>query len=329
MGELRVAALSCAAVAIVALLPMLAVKSRRRKAKEVTSDPLAHIITPRYLGLGDDDALVNQTRATLEADQIVVLPDFLRPECVRDMAARALETSEAVAHGGLHYSSPYYKEPVPSLPLDHPCNAKSGKSMRYVTNDLIDLASPLRALHNSERFTRFLCAATGRPNLFHYGCQLSKLVFSIHHSGDHQDWHFDNNWLTLTIMLQRPDGGGTFEVLPMLRCATGDGENFEGVQHVLETDRCGRADARLDRSEVHGVRQIEYSLGCLVLFKGRHSLHRATRVVGETPRVIGILSYSDDPTGGAPSREHLEQVYGKTTSHDGDAASLISAGTRS
>ena len=44
-------------------------------------------------------------------------------------------------------------------------------------------------------------------------------------------------------MLQRPESGGAFEVLPMMRCTTGDGENYEGVRHVLETDRCGQADA--------------------------------------------------------------------------------------
>lgn len=140
------------------------------------------------------------------------------------------------------------------------------------------------------------------------------------------DWHFDNNWLTLTLMLQRSERGGALEVLPLFRCASGDGENFEGVARVLATDRCGRPDARLDVSAVEGVRRVEYSLGCLVLFKGRHSLHRATRVAGPTPRVIGILSYSDDATGGAPSKEHLEHVYGQTTSHDADAASSISAG---
>lgn len=179
--------------------------------------------------------------------------------------------------------------------------------MKYVTLDDIPESSPLLQLHRSASLRGFLQKATGLT-LYDYGCELSKCVFSVQEEGDHQDWHFDNNQLTLTFMLQPPEDGGAFEVIPLLRLASGDGENYSGVREVLEADR-----GALDASNAAGVRRIKYALGDLVIFKGRHSLHRATRVGGRVKRVIGILSYSDESGGAPPSKEHLANVYGGTT----------------
>ena len=38
-----------------------------------------------------------------------------------------------------------------------------------------------------------------------------------------------------------------------------------------------------------------------------------------------LCTLLDDASGGAPSREHLEQVYSKTTSHDVEVSATISA----
>ncbi|MGF1608219.1 MAG: hypothetical protein ACFCUQ_02405 [Kiloniellales bacterium] len=35
--------------------------------------------------------------------------------------------------------------------------------------------------------------------------------------------------------------------------------------------------------------------GALVLFRGRHSLHRVTPVEGARPRLVAVLSYDSEP----------------------------------
>lgn len=145
-------------------------------------DSLATILSPAYLGLDGDEALVQATRATLERDQIVVLPDFLLPGAVKKLAEDGLQAAAGVRHGGLHYSSPYYKEPDPTLPTEHPKNAKSSKAMRYVTNDLIPPESALRKLHESRRFSRFLSACTGVSDIYHCEQALGAHEIGLAHS---------------------------------------------------------------------------------------------------------------------------------------------------
>jgi hypothetical protein len=43
------------------------------------------------------------------------------------------------------------------------------------------------------------------------------------------------------------------------------------------------------------IRKLDQGPGSLVLFRGRHALHRVTAVEGETPRIIAILAYDTAP----------------------------------
>ena len=44
-----------------------------------------------------------------------------------------------------------------------------------------------------------------------------------------------------------------------------------------------------------GARILENAPGTLAFFRGRHSLHRVTPVVGSTPRLNSVLTYGADP----------------------------------
>lgn len=268
---------------------------------------ITSLLTSTYHALDENEELITRIRDTVKRDHISVLPKFLRPEVYTSLASFAEQSAAKLPHGGVHFTNPYYAQQDPTFPDDHPRNWQVSKSMKYVTLDDIPESSPLLQLHRSPRLRSFLQQVMG-ASLYDYGCELSKCVFSVQKEGDHQDWHFDNNQLTLTFMLQKPARGGAFEVIPQLRLASGDGENYDAVSEVLRTDR-----GSLDVSASAGVRRIEYALGDLIIFMGRHSLHRATRVEGKTTRIIGILSYSTEEGGAPPSREHLANVYGSTT----------------
>ena len=64
---------------------------------------------------------------------------------------------------------------------------------------------------------------------------------------------------------------------------------------------------RGNRDPVHS---LALEPGDLQIFRGRHSLHRVTRVEGDTPRYIAIFSYARQPNMvGKPQR--MRTLYGK------------------
>jgi len=74
--------------------------------------------------------------------------------------------------------------------------------------------------------------------------------------------------------------GGDFEVVPRVRQA--DDERYDDVAAVLDGDRT--------RVEV-----LPMTPGTLLVFEGRHSLHRVSPVQGSRLRHVGLLAYDTSP----------------------------------
>lgn len=57
----------------------------------------------------------------------------------------------------------------------------------------------------------FLCAVLGKASLHEHGDTLSSI--NLHYASDGQElgWHFDNSSFAITLMIQQPESGGTFE----------------------------------------------------------------------------------------------------------------------
>ncbi|MBI1860758.1 MAG: hypothetical protein HYR96_07565 [Deltaproteobacteria bacterium] len=67
--------------------------------------------------------------------------------------------------------------------------------------------------------------------------------------------------------------------------------------------------ALLDGSP-EGVVHLEMQPGALVLFEGRHSIHRVTAIGGKTPRLVALLGYDTRPD--VRGTEHLQYMrYGR------------------
>jgi hypothetical protein len=58
--------------------------------------------------------------------------------------------------------------------------------------------------------------------------------------------------------------------------------------------------------------------GSLLLFKGRHTLHRVSPIEGKTPRIVALLAYDAKP--GTDSTDVLKLArYGRVHSYEADA----------
>ncbi|MBC6440054.1 MAG: 2OG-Fe(II) oxygenase [Rhodospirillales bacterium] len=114
--------------------------------------------------------------------------------------------------------------------------------------------------------------------------------------GDSHGWHYDEAQFTVSVMLQAPDGGGRYEYVSGLRGE--DFDDYDGLSRVLDGDR-SRVEA------------VPITPGTLMLFGGRHLLHRVSPVEGQTTRYIATLCYRDRP-GMANSPEVRALFYGRT-----------------
>ena len=100
----------------------------------------------------------------------------------------------------------------------------------------------------------------------------------------------------VSLAIQTADEGGEFEVHPRIRSA--DDECYDAVSEALAGTRDRGGDA------AHGP-------GTLLVFEGRHSLHRVSPVGGGKVRHVGLLAY--DTVDGTVGSELLRQDrYGRT-----------------
>jgi predicted 2-oxoglutarate/Fe(II)-dependent dioxygenase YbiX len=138
----------------------------------------------------------------------------------------------------------------------------------------------------------FVAALLEVPKLYPYSDPLGSLNVNVFQPGQQLGWHYDNADWAFTLMLQDAEAGGVYEYLPWTRSASE--ENYDRVARVLD-------------GEEPEVRKLSMGAGALVLFRGRHSIHRVTPVEGNRPRLVAVLSYDTEP--GVMLTEHNRKLF--------------------
>lgn len=243
-------------------------------------------------GAGRDLAVA--CRQQLDQTGACELPGFLSPAgleaCLDD--ARSLEHA---GHRGEGLGTAYLEVPDPSWPADHPRARRCRYASEVVAYDRFGADSPIRALYEWDPFVAFLGAVLGRE-VFRYADPLGALNLAVMRDGDELQWHYDQTDFVVSLALQASDEGGTFDVVPRLR-ADGD-ERYEQVGQAID----GTHPA---------VVTLPMRPGTLLLFAGRHSLHRVSPVGGDTSRLVVLMGYDFAP--GTRSSPVLQQArYGRT-----------------
>jgi hypothetical protein len=227
-------------------------------------------------------------------DGVTVLPGFLPPATVEAMVAEVEGLAAAAHHQDVH-GSPYLSLPDESFPEGHPRRAHSRSALSAIAYDEFAADSPLRALYESEELLAQIEDLLDRRPLYRYADPLGALNVAVMAEGDELGWHFDMTDFVVSIALQASTAGGEFEAATNLRSV--DDERYDDVAAVLGGDH--------DR-----VTTYEMTPGTLMLFEGRHSLHRVTPVVGPTPRYVALLAFDTKPD--TDSSELLKLVrYGR------------------
>ncbi|MFK7858456.1 MAG: hypothetical protein AB8B64_06540 [Granulosicoccus sp.] len=228
------------------------------------------------------DNISYQERCRQEIDKqgVLVLPDFLTPHAIAQIAQDGHRCQPAAFYTVKDHNV-YLLPSDPALADSHPRNRLVSSSKGCITTDQIPSESSLRTLYDSALFKAFLCAVLDVTELHEYADSLSSI--NLHFAGRNQElgWHFDNSSFAITLLIQKPDAGGSFEYIKNVRDADRGDMNFSQVEKILDNNM--------------PVNTLSMEAGTLVLFRGRNSLHRVTPTQGETTRMLAVLAYNTEP----------------------------------
>ena len=239
--------------------------------------------------------LVADARAQLVATGAVELPGFLGPDGVAELVADAEELAPR-AHHSAGEGTAYLEFPDFSLPDGHPRLTWGRYAVGAVPYDLMPTDSRLRQIYEWEPLRALVEDVLDRGPIHRYADPFGALNLAVMHEGDELQWHFDQTDFVVSLAVQTADHGGLFEVHPRIR--TADDEHYGDVAAALAGTR-------------DGVVTLPMVPGTLLVFEGRHSLHRVSPVGSGLVRHVGLLAYDTQP-GTMGSALLRENRYGRT-----------------
>lgn len=244
-------------------------------------------------------ALVARCKSELAAGGMFNLDGFLKPDAAQAEADahNPKMASESFLHAREH--NIYFKKDVPGLTDDHPAMQLHVTSNNTLCSDQLE-GSRVAAIYQWDPLVSFLAEVMDKPALYPMDDPLAAFNVMAYQEGQALNWHFDRSEFTVTLLLQAPDKGGVFEYRTDLR--TSEDANYDGV-------------AKLLNGEDPEMQQMNVIPGTLNVFKGVNTPHRVTKIEGNRPRMISVLTYYEKPGAMFTKTEQLG-FYGRTTYAD-------------
>ena len=244
----------------------------------------------------EDANFIKLCRTKISENGVLTLPNFLNEQIIKYLVEEGSDAkNKAFFSNSTH--NVYLTKNASELGDDHIFNRQVVSSKGCITDDQIPQTSPLKTLYNSEIFREFLAAVLGEQKLYKYADGLSSINVHYASEGEELGWHFDNSSFAITLLLQAPEAGGSFEYIKDLRDAEAGEMNFEGVKSLLDG---------ITKPEV-----LKVEPGTLVLFRGKNSIHRVTPTRGYKTRMLVVLAYNTSP-GISLSKSAQITFFGRT-----------------
>jgi hypothetical protein len=218
-------------------------------------------------------------RAELDTHGFCALPGFLRSEAIGAVLEEVTRLAPAAHYRDILLGA-YGGDADPGLPAGHPRRRRHPFRMGVLAYDRFPAQSALRRLYLHDDLTDLVAVVLGEPELHRCADPLLSCNVTIMAPGGQHGWHFDGNDFVVTILLQAAEHGGEFEFAPGIR--SDRDENYDAVARVMDGERAL-------------TRRPAVSPGTLMLFRGKHSLHRVSPVEGSRPRIVAIFSYDRRP----------------------------------
>lgn len=167
-----------------------------------------------------------------------------------------------------------------------------------------------------------------QPELFLSDDPLGACSINVFWPTQHHSFHFDESEFSTTLMLQEDSGGGGLfqhtyplrqsDITVSKQESKHDDDNLAlaDVAAALKAyDKENGAPAPFvedDGREPPPLHTLDFKPGALSIFSGSKSLHRVTRVTGEHPRMVAVLTFSATP-GFRNSPEVQKMFWGRSS----------------
>lgn len=236
-------------------------------------------------------------KSQFEQNGLCVIPDFIPSHVLPHFIDEAATLINVAYHNQLTGNA-YLETIDETLPEDHVKKITETTALAVVAYDQFAKDSLVRQIFEWPGLLKLVKTIVGREDIFPYNCPLGAVNIAVMREDDYLRWHFDQSEFVVSIPLQDADEGGIYEYVPNLRST--DSPNYEGVKQVLEGDRTN-------------VKILEAAPGSLVFFQGMNTLHRVTKIHGNTPRLVLLLGYAFEPD--IKSSDYLCKIrYGRKAS---------------
>lgn len=205
----------------------------------------------------NDDALTSQLNQAFVDENIVVLPGFIKSSALPALVAECDELAKVAYHTTVN------------------------ANLEVVAYDQFPNDSVIRALYEWEPLMEFVARVLGEKQLYRYADPFGALNLAVMRDGHELGWHFDQTDFVVSIALQPSLEGGHFENVPRIRSMGND--NAETVAAIRNGERNDL------------VRNEPMTPGTLMVFNGRWSYHRVSKVHGAVARHVALLAYDTKP----------------------------------
>ena len=239
--------------------------------------------------------LLSRCRCELGQHGMFSLPEFVRPEALRqcvDEVAPILER-DAFTHAREH--NIYFDDAISDIEPTHPALGRFRTVNHTICADQFPDGTITR-IYEWQPLVDFLAATMNKPRLYPMADPLARINVMSYYEGEMLNWHFDRSEFTTTLLLQAPRSGGAFQYRSGLRSDIDP--NYEGVGRLLAGDD----------SDI-----VSHALvpGTLNIFRGRNTAHRVSAVEGSLPRIVAVFSYYETPGVSFSEAERLG-FYGRS-----------------
>ena len=259
------------------------------------SHQLHHVIGPkqsinRAVGIsqGSGNAFARACRSEYSETGLCALPSFVLDHALRQLTTEANSwVDDAYFCNSSHNA---YLTQTDSQ-SDSLCRRQEKTFVGSVPYDKIPADSLLNALYQWNPLKAFIGYVLGKSSLFRFADPFGACSVNVFVDGGVHGWHFDESEYTVTLMLQAPDFGGEFEYVPLIR---GKENERQVVKSVLD-------------GEQENVVKLPFNPGTLLVFGGRQTLHRVTKISGNTPRLVPVLCFSEEPE--AQNSESVRKLF--------------------
>ena len=241
--------------------------------------------------------VIDAQRRALAEHGVAILPGFVKAEVIERMAAETLALQPQAFLEDV-WGTPYLELADESFPQGHPRRALSRSLTYVVAYDIVPRAARCAGSTSGIRSCTSSPRSSSAAQLYRMADPLGALNLAIMPEEHTQGWHYDNADFVVSLAIQSSARGGHFECAPFIRSA--DDEHYDAVADVLQGDAGKR------------LQIFPMTPGTLMLFTGRHSLHRVSPVAGDVPRLVALFAYDARPD--ANSSELFKYVrYGRAT----------------